>query len=282
MGAAFTILRRNIMSAVWAYRFVLAVAFVLAVLGFGPSTARMNWLVDFEVWLTNHTRDPIATAFLAGLILSTWVLPVVWSLVKHRFDDPQPDIPIADAINYIVNDSAVQLRKAEQAQIAAFGPGIGQKMQQGGVAHAHAREILFEKIITGDLNVWGRREHSKGMAFKLFESHRRPIDKSLWNHAVLEWFSVFYNSKDISQTVMQEGHTDYCYAELMLSREQVRRLWPNRAWSRRIWSDAPRADYWGRPLDKHYRLITPPSKFEPPYPYDSSPPPPIVGTDTIE
>jgi hypothetical protein len=141
----------------------------------------------------------------------------------------EPDTSIADAINYLANGSTAHLRQNKPPVIADFGPAKGQVVRQHGATHAHARDLLYEKMITGELSVWGRREVNKGMAFKSFESNRRPIEKTLWNHASLEWFPIFYNAKDIAQTVMQGGHTDYCYAEMMFSKKQIERIWPPRA-----------------------------------------------------
>ncbi|HLY04304.1 MAG TPA: hypothetical protein VKR31_01010 [Rhizomicrobium sp.] len=273
--------RRFLAGTIRASFFRFAAFVVLAVLGITQDKilafihgGQPEW---DKVWQT-HLAIQVAFIGAAFLVMAY----AFYAYVSHLLNPPnEPDMTISDAINYLANDSMVQLRQSVP-EIAKFGPAKGQTVRQGGVPHVHARDILSEKIITGELSVWGRRELTKGMAFKTFESYRRPIDKGLWNHATLEWHSVFYNAKDVSQTHMQEGHTDYCYAELVVNREQLERLWPPLPIWKRFWRTEPRSDYWGRPLDKNYRLVTPPSEFEAPYPYDSGPPPTLSGTDTTE
>lgn len=71
---------------VWTYRIIIGLLFLQAVLGYGgPMAARTNWLVNFEGWLKDHTHDPIAVAFLSGLILSTWLIPDGWNWWKRHF-----------------------------------------------------------------------------------------------------------------------------------------------------------------------------------------------------
>jgi hypothetical protein len=70
----------------WAYRIALALYWLGALLGYGPGSGKLSWVVDFEIWFTNrfHTPDPIMFAFVSGLILSTWLIPDVWKWARRH------------------------------------------------------------------------------------------------------------------------------------------------------------------------------------------------------
>jgi len=46
----------------------------------------MNWLVSAEVWLTNHTPDPISFALLTGLTISSWGMLLVSGELRKRVE----------------------------------------------------------------------------------------------------------------------------------------------------------------------------------------------------
>lgn len=68
--------------ASWVWRIGIAAIWLSTFLGFpGPG---MGWLVDAEVWLTNRVPDPILFAFLTGLLLSSWVVPAAWKILRRH------------------------------------------------------------------------------------------------------------------------------------------------------------------------------------------------------
>ena len=254
------ILTQNFRAFLWAYRIAGGALWFLAILGLGgPKAAHMSGLVDLEVWLTNHTADPIAFAFLSGLILATWVIPEIWTWAKrHLHIEAAPDIPISDAINYIVNDSVAVLKNPSPPHIEEVGPLAGQMIRQGGVRHADALNKLQGKFVSGEAAVWGRRAHTVGMPG--FERFPREIPRDYWDHAFLSSMPCFYKTETVPQTSVRVTKSDYQYTKLEVCSDQMRRIWPQKPLFRRISNrlrGVKRRDFWGRPIDTRNRLIDP-------------------------
>lgn len=63
---------------------------------------------------------------------------------------PKPDIKINDAIDYIVNDSAENLKQPSPPQIEE-----GRRLIETGVEHNDALRLINEKLANGDFRAWG-------------------------------------------------------------------------------------------------------------------------------
>ena len=98
---------------IWIWRAALAIYWLAALLGYGSRASIMGWIVGPETWLTNRVPDPIMFAFVTGLIISTWLVPSVWSVVKHRFvSEPVkanplslPTMSVSSIAEYLLNES---------------------------------------------------------------------------------------------------------------------------------------------------------------------------------
>lgn len=207
-----------------------------------------------RVW---QTHLAIQIVFIASAFL---ILAYAFYSYVHSILGPstEPDMPVAHAINYLVNDSRVKLRQAKAAEIATFGPAKGRIWRQGGVAHNDAKDKILEKAISGELAIWGCREQRIDMMLPAFESHKRPIDKTYWNHATFDWHAIQRVTETGSQTQLLHGVSEYRYSSLSVSRAQIEALWPPLPHWRRVWlriRGIARVDYWGRHLSRSYTLI---------------------------
>jgi hypothetical protein len=140
----------------------------------------------------------------------------VWQVLRHIAKRPpgkpstldetaRYDMPIAKAINYIVNDSTQKLRRPSLPRIADFGPARGHPLIEKGAEHSDAVRLVEEKVVSGDLRIWGRREYqpvNANIPDPKFEDILREIDKVYWRNGRFAPFSCFHDSATIPQTVV--------------------------------------------------------------------------------
>src|ERR1700730_7524822 len=90
--------------------------------------------------------------------------------------DVSGDWKISEALDYIVNDSVAELRHPAPPQIMEFGPMKGKIAVEAGVEHGDARAKINERLISGELRIWGLRKINTHIPNQ-FELSRREIQK---------------------------------------------------------------------------------------------------------
>jgi hypothetical protein len=188
--------------------------------------AAMKLLTSVDQWLFAHAAHPSLFALVIGLVLGTAIIPEAWNLLKTLIapKSRQPNMKINVAVDYIVNDSAT------------------------GVEHGDALRLISEKLATGELHAWGRREFIADQS-KQYVAERRPIQTDYWELMALHPLTCFDDAKLMAQTITSPGpmgRNDY--AGLMLCRDEVIRSFPKKNISRRAWEmirRKPRITYRG-------------------------------------
>jgi hypothetical protein len=171
----------------------------------------------------------IGPALVVGA--SYWVL---WKLSKSSVETASAvqfnaDMPIAEAIDYIVNDSIAKLRQPAPPRIAEYGPAKGRLLVEKGVEHSDALTKLNERIIVGDLKVWGLRQMPVTHIANQFEHFRRPIEPAYWDRMHLDFLSCFHKTTAMPQTAPIPGkQADLLWTDLTLNGEQLRKIWPRK------------------------------------------------------
>jgi hypothetical protein len=171
-------------------------------------------LTSIDQWLFAHAAHPSLFALVVGFVLGTAIIPEAWNFLKTLIapKSPQPNMKINVAIDYIVNDSAT------------------------GVEHDDALTLISEKLASGELHAWGRREFIADQ-HKQYVAERRPIQTDYWELMALHPLTCFDDTEQAAQTITSPGpmgRNDY--AGLMLCREEIIRSFPKKNISRRAWA----------------------------------------------
>ncbi len=217
----------------------LVVSFSVLMMQVGPDDAATNlcrWLrfwpectAQLSGWIEPWVWLVPAALFVVAVFLFAW--PIVRSVFQSRGGAlaPQPDMPIADALNYIVNDSAAILKQPSPPRMVEFGPGTGHLQTEMGVEHQDARTKLNEHLISGGLKIWGLRQMPVTYLANQFELSRREIAPTYWDRMQLDFLSCFIHTKTSPQTTIIPGkQADLLWTDLTLNREQLRRIWPRK------------------------------------------------------
>lgn len=207
---------------------------------------------------TDHAEWGPRLLVVAAICLVASIACFFWPLFRRQRHQipPEPNTPIADAVNYIVNDSIAELKKPKPAEIAQYGPAKGRLVNYQGIAHQDALNRVQSACNNGQLDVWGHREFVPGTIN--FEQWLRPIPKTYWDSACFELLNCNHVSTSIPQTMPLPGKSVERYTGLTLNRCQIELLWRASPWWRRKLADfhvIRRQDYWGRPINRHYRPI---------------------------
>lgn len=209
---------------------------------------------NLKVWLYYAT--------IIFMVCSLFVL--AWPMLKGVIDQlsgrpstlldvtANYDMPIAKAIDYIVNDSTQKLKRPSPPRIADFGPAKGHLLIERGAEHSDAFRLVAEKAILGDIRILGRREclPINANPYPNFECLLREIDKDYWRTGNLFFLSCFHETVNIPQTAVS-NIADPRYTGLMLNSWQVRRLWKPKTTLRKFFElkilRRPRLSYWADP-----------------------------------
>ena len=224
------------------------------------------------VWILDHTLFDWFVSYLesawrvkeADLIasISSVIIPCIVSAViiylmywfvhrEHELQSGRPEFPnmtIGDAIDYMVNDSTAVLKQPREPWVEEIGPGKGRRIIEKGVEHADARTKLNERLISGELKIWGRRQMPVVHLANQFEHSIREIPREYWDRMQLDFLSCFSETSTIPQTTTIPGRqADLQWIDLMVIKEQVIRAWPPKSrWQRlRRWiMRKQRITYW--------------------------------------
>lgn len=189
--------------------------------------------------LLSRNATPKVEWIVAGIIAVVAyfaVLFVIWR--QFRFQEKseklEPNWPIAEAIDYVVNDSTAILKQPRPQWIGEFGPGKGQRIIEKGVEHTDARRQMNEGIINGDIRVWGLRQLAVTHMANQFETSLREITPEYWDRMQLDFWCSLYHTNTVPQTTQIPGRqVDLHWTGLMVNRQQVLQAWPSKpTWHR--------------------------------------------------
>ncbi len=208
------------------------------------------------IWTTGHEEwgPRLVAASLVFFFLSIVCLLCPWLKKKLARGTNTPDMPISDAINYLVNDSTAKLKQPKSAEIEQFGRVKGLLVNFPGIAHADALRHIQTALNCGSLKAWGRREIAPNSL--AFEPSSRPILPEYWGSAWVNDFFCFHEGEQ-AQTAPFRGKMADRYAALTLNKNEVKALWTPVSFPRRFLMDMRiirRKDRCGRAIDRKYKL----------------------------
>jgi hypothetical protein len=184
--------------------------FLTLAVAFGLARLSMIGTVGHEEW---GTRLLYAAVFFGGLS----VICFFWPLFKRRVPI-QPDMPISDAIDYLVNDSSVNLKKSKPLEIN------GQLIPCKGAEHGDAEAHIQTALNNGNIKAWGQKELMSNCIN--FESALRPIEQKYWQSACLAPLMCYSQTDRYAQTAALPYKNAELYTNLMLNKKEVRTLFP--------------------------------------------------------
>ncbi len=165
-------------------------------------------------------------------------------------------MPISDAINYLVNDSSLVLKKPmpEERHLYRKRKGILYKINFRGTGHVDAFDYIQTALNNGNLMAWGSRE----LPNKSFENSLRPIPTAYWQDAGMNYWFCFNKHSQNPQTIALPKKSTEVYSRLTLNKQQVISLWTKGPLWRIILMNLrilKRENYHGNALDRHYNII---------------------------
>ena len=234
-------------------------ATLIAILGAALAGA-LKWIFDHFVWdwLTHYLEatfgwkeaDVItnASSFVVPLVIVVVLIGAIYRIARDRpvLTEPQPDMRVSNAIDYIVNDSRAVLsdppKKLSPPPWPSFlpAPTPGTRLVYSGVEHREARKQVNSKLISGELRSWGLRQIQTHIPNQ-FEHSLREIPKEYWDDMQLDFQSCLYYKGLHSQTMKIPGRTQrHDWAGIQVSKQQIEQLWPKKSPARRLWSKISR------------------------------------------
>nr|WP_294519555.1 hypothetical protein [uncultured Rhodopila sp.] len=140
-----------------------------------------------------------------------------------------PDIPVSEAVDYIVNDTTTPLRSSPKG----YDPAAVGLFPWTGEQHMDALEQIFQQATLGQLHLWGQMRIGPPSAQRYGDA-LREIPKGYWESADFNVLFCFHAS-DSPQTRSQTGDENLTtYKRLTLNRGEVKRLWPQKRLLRRF------------------------------------------------
>jgi hypothetical protein len=197
-----------------------------------------SWLVDFDVWLLYRGGYPGLFAFFLGLVSGTIILPEALRLWRTQLGlgkAPAPDMTVAQALNYIVNDSRAKLSQPPPPAVSEHGATAGRMVIHKGVEHADALRQLTEQAISGAVILWGQRERVPEMQSPLFDSTIRQIPTEYWEHVSISPFSAWHSNQNAAEAFPSINVTGYRYSGLRVCKAQITAAWHQKCFARRLW-----------------------------------------------
>lgn len=158
-----------------------------------------------------------ASSFLIPLILVFLIFVFsYWAWKLHQkipegesgMIQAHPDMPISDAINYMVNESSIKLKQSNPPW--------------KGVEHQDALVHVQTDLNNGKLRSWGKRQMGPGW----FEDSLREIPKDYWKSACINPLFCFHKSEQAQTVALPKEDNLELYANLTLSKKEVKLSYP--------------------------------------------------------
>jgi hypothetical protein len=98
-----------------------------------PKDKLWDWRIGVLVFLTVSLISLVFKYLLE-------IFKKLWLLLKPQITilQSQPDMPISDVINYMVNDSSAKLKRPKPPEIEQFGKAKGLLISYPGIGHVDA------------------------------------------------------------------------------------------------------------------------------------------------
>ena len=129
---------------------ITAIGFLLSFF-FGVSLPKdwgsaLSFIAPVESWWAAHAAHPLLSAFIAGLLFATVLLPEIWRVIRdHSFpSEPRPDWDLQGAVNY--------LRIRSQWAIGRIYFSVGEDR----LIEQDIDEALRDAASQGRISIWGR------------------------------------------------------------------------------------------------------------------------------
>lgn len=189
-----------------------------------------KWRVDIPF--------PSDFAFYALIALLLWAAILTYHEVRVKLPKASiPNMRIKDAIDYLVNDSILKMRRPPPTE------RNGKRVVVSGAEHTQARRLLAERIYSGSLDIWGRVDRMPRGTARFYDFDLTPIPKEYWLNARLHLRAVFFDTVNRSQTDVEvfdelipiSASENPTYSGLYLCREQVHAVWPKKSFFKRIY-----------------------------------------------
>jgi hypothetical protein len=198
------------------------------------------WQPELPKWpeTIGLTERQIVLSVFGIVIVARLLMAPYWAYLevaeKVPVDaDVSGDWKISEALDYIVNDSAAELRHPAPPQLIEFGPMKGKIAAEAGVEHEDARAKINEALISGELRIWGARQINTHIPNQ-FERSRREIQQDYWDNMQLHFLSCMSDVTNYPQTAIIPGKSELAHwTSLRVSSVQVKRKWPPKSLSRR-------------------------------------------------
>lgn len=200
-----------------------------------------DWLADYVPLYADKVAGPLAGAlFLGGLI---------WAVLPPKKESsllPLSDTHICDVIDYIVNDTGMDL--------PTFGfEGPDGKTTLEGAEYYSAVRLINEAASAGRIRLSGRRQKEHTHSMPYYDDYPRPIETEYWIKARIEPHGSFDREgwPQTKITVTTDGWVP-TYKGLSLNRAEMLAEWPPRPfvkrWLRRLFCASCRIR---SPLEKY-------------------------------
>jgi hypothetical protein len=217
-------------NSVWGL-FGLGVTFAMARLGM-IWTSGHDWIGP---WLT---RASVICFALSVIVLFYPFLKNLLGIQRGL----GPDMPIHQAIDYIVNDSRADLRD----QPVGYDDDLVSKLNWRGEQHNDALERVRQKLILGELTAWGRIQIGEPSAMR-FDDALQEIPYAYWQSANFSSLFCFHASDSPQTFWVDADRNGRTYKSVSLSELQIVKFWPKKSLFRRLVSKVTRQarlTYW--------------------------------------
>lgn len=210
-------------SSVWGF-FGLGVTFALA-------RVSMIWTQGHE-WIGPWLSGASGACFVVSLVV---LLAPLMQARKVEAPPPRPDMPIHEAIEYIVEKSATRLHQVS----AGYNGALVGSLEWVGEDKNHAVELIRDKAMAGELRLWGKRQIGEASAMT-FDTALQEVPQDYWREANLN-APFCFDRNEHGQTYSVAGRARRPkYSDLHLSMAQVGMAWPRKAvrkgWRRWLWT----------------------------------------------
>jgi hypothetical protein len=209
-----------------------------------PSERRIGWGFTFLgggvggmialgslIWPT--VLYPIPLFAVCGLVCVSGVAMVVHGGGSRT---PQPNLPIARAIDYLVNDSTALLEQNPPPEVSTFGPAKGRVLAWNGKPQQDAGRKIEEQLGFGTLVAFGRSALTPGNDPINFDAILRTIPHDYWSVGGLHPLFARIDESAHAQTHLRSmAGGRPLYGDVKVDADQLKALWKPKSLWRRVW-----------------------------------------------
>ncbi len=229
--------------------FATIVIAICTAFGFGPDRWAAAMIGGLPISL-------VAARVVFLLVVITAIVMWIVNWLHTNATQKINNIPIADALNYIVNGSAAELR-APHPKERFLKPRLGKWPSTG---HNDVLKQLSADLACGRMIAWGIWDvaNRSRMPYPTPDGVVREIPRDYWDKAVVRRPYCFKVDPKEWQTDLRGAEDGPCYTSVQVSKSQVIAHWPKASWWKRQiadWRGEFRRNYWATEIDKKYRRV---------------------------